>query len=216
MKFGVIIRSAMPNNSKRKSAERFNKSKDGFNAWIIKLIPSFVKPNHLTILRIILLIPFVYLLLNDYYILALLVFIFAIITDSLDGSLARLRNQKSTLGMILDPIADRLLYITTIVIMGFRFIPDPTVIYVSIALEFSLIAVLFRPLLEKASGKKIGLEANIFGKIKMILQSTAILILFFIQTPTAGYISMIILWLAVAMMVLNIIKTIIAPKKAGH
>ncbi len=205
----------MSNIPKTKSVQKFNTTKDSLNTWIIKLIPSFIKPNHLTVLRIILLIPFVYLLLNNYYISALLVFVIAIITDSLDGSLARLRHQKTKLGTILDPIADRLLYVTAILILGYRFIPDPTVIYISIALEFTSVAGFFQPLLEKASGKKIRLEANIFGKIKMILQSMAVLILFFIQTPLAGYISMIILWLAVIVMVLNIIKTIAAPKKVS-
>lgn len=69
-------------------------------------------PNKLTLLRIILIPVFVFVLLvripyGDY--LAALVFIIAAATDSLDGYLARKWHQITRLGIILDPIADKLL-----------------------------------------------------------------------------------------------------------
>ncbi|MDD4548816.1 MAG: CDP-diacylglycerol--glycerol-3-phosphate 3-phosphatidyltransferase [Syntrophomonadaceae bacterium] len=69
-------------------------------------------PNKLTFLRIILIPVFVFILLvriphGDY--LAALVFIIAAVTDSLDGYLARKWHQVTRLGIILDPIADKLL-----------------------------------------------------------------------------------------------------------
>ena len=69
-------------------------------------------PNLLTILRIIAAPLIVIILLSDQkhmIVIGLIIFILASITDFLDGYLARLFNQSSMMGKILDPIADKLL-----------------------------------------------------------------------------------------------------------
>lgn len=64
------------------------------------------------------LIPlFASLLYYDYYGWALFVFFFAGVSDGIDGFIARRFNQQSSLGRILDPIADKLLMTTAFVIM---------------------------------------------------------------------------------------------------
>jgi cardiolipin synthase len=66
-------------------------------------------PNGLTILRILMAPAISILLVYRYWRLALAVFLLAGITDALDGFFARSRAQRTELGMILDPLADKLL-----------------------------------------------------------------------------------------------------------
>ncbi|ADH85503.1 CDP-alcohol phosphatidyltransferase family protein [Desulfurivibrio alkaliphilus] len=75
-------------------------------------------PNLITIIRILLVPLLAIFLLEEKYNLALLVFIIAGISDGLDGFLARLLKQKTRLGAILDPIADKALLITTFIILA--------------------------------------------------------------------------------------------------
>ena len=71
--------------------------------------------NRLTILRILMTPVITVLLLYRQMAAALALFLLAGITDGLDGLVARWRGQKTTLGMVLDPVADKLLLTTTVV-----------------------------------------------------------------------------------------------------
>ena len=72
-------------------------------------------PNILTIIRI-LLIPFIIIsILNDEYIMALIFFLLSGTTDILDGFIARKFNLITNLGKLLDPLADKLTQISTLV-----------------------------------------------------------------------------------------------------
>lgn len=70
-------------------------------------------PNTLTILRVLLIPAFVILIINHSFRWALIIFAVAGMTDGLDGLLARLTHQKTELGAYLDPIADKLLLMST-------------------------------------------------------------------------------------------------------
>jgi cardiolipin synthase len=89
--------------------------------------------NLLTIVRILLTPLLVILLLNGRPNEALIVFVAAGITDGLDGLIARLYRQKSKLGSLLDPMADKFLLATTYVILAYqRLLPNwLTVIVIS-------------------------------------------------------------------------------------
>ena len=73
------------------------------------------------------LIPvFVTLLFYQRFILALAVFVVAGVTDGLDGLLARRFDQRSQLGTVLDPIADKLMLVTAFIVLSMRSIfPQP-------------------------------------------------------------------------------------------
>src|SRR5512142_1236537 len=73
--------------------------------------------NRLTILRILMVPAITVLLLYRQLVAGLALFVLAGITDGLDGFVARTRGQKSSLGMVLDPLADKLLLTSTLVVL---------------------------------------------------------------------------------------------------
>lgn len=78
-------------------------------------------PNAITSLRIIL-APFImYAILNAHYATAFFLVLFAAITDSFDGKIARLLNKQTTFGAILDPVADVTLTTCTVIALLIQF-----------------------------------------------------------------------------------------------
>ena len=73
--------------------------------------------NQLTLLRMLLIPAFVILVVYGYFGWALIVFGIAGITDALDGLLARWSGQKTSLGAWLDPMADKLLLVSTFIVL---------------------------------------------------------------------------------------------------
>ena len=135
----------------------------------LRFIPKSVKPNQITIIRF-LLIPIIYfLLINNYSALALILFIIAASTDFIDGAMARTRNQVTDLGKIIDPIADKLLILSILLYIGFDYL-IVKIFVIFIILE--IISVLSGAFLSFAIGRPVG--ANIYGKIKMVLQSFSV------------------------------------------
>ena len=146
------------------------KTIDGLiNKYFLWFIPYSVKPNHVTVIRFIL-IPIIYLfLILDKLDVALVIFIIAASTDFIDGAMARTRNQITDLGKVIDPIADKLLIMSVLLYVGFNYL-IVQIFVVFIILE--LIAILVGALFHSVIGRPIG--ANIYGKIKMILQSFSV------------------------------------------
>ena len=121
-----------------------------------------------------------------------IIFIIASITDKLDGYIARSRNQITTFGKFLDPIADKILVITAMIIlveMGKvpAWIPTIIVFREFIVSGYRLVAV-------EKGGKVIA--ASIWGKLKTVTQMIAIILAFidnnsfgtiFTGTLTNGY-----------------------------
>jgi len=71
--------------------------------------------NKITVLRILAIPTFVILLLDHHLGWARLIFSLSVASDALDGGLARLRGERTPLGAFLDPLADKLLLISTYV-----------------------------------------------------------------------------------------------------
>lgn len=131
--------------------------------------------NKLTILRVLLVPVFIILMeINSFYtnILALLVFVIASLTDFFDGKIARKYNLVTTLGIFLDPLADKLL--VTSAFIGFVSIytlniPAWMVICI-IAREFIITG-----LRSIAASKNIIIPASMSGKFKTVSQMIAII-----------------------------------------
>ncbi len=84
---------------------------------------SLTLANQLTILRIMLIPAFVLLVVYEYLGWALLVFLVAGATDALDGLIARRAGQRTSLGAWLDPMADKLLLVTTFIVLTLPGVP---------------------------------------------------------------------------------------------
>lgn len=140
----------------------------------LRFIPRSVRPNYITIIRL-LLVPVVYwLLISGQIGWGLVVFILAATTDALDGAMARTRNQITDLGKMLDPVADKLLIVSVLLYIGFKYL-IVMIFVVFIILE--VIAVTLGYFLAFATGKPIG--SNVFGKIKLIIQAISIALFMF-------------------------------------
>ena len=141
--------------------------------------------NKLTIFRIILvpimaIIPYLNLQgdffgLSYTYFWMLLIFIVASITDKLDGYIARSKNQVTTFGKFLDPLADKILVLTAMVLLvELNKIPAWIPIIV-LAREFLVSG--YRLLAVEKGGKVIA--ASIWGKLKTATQMIAIILIMF-------------------------------------
>ncbi|NOZ52606.1 MAG: CDP-alcohol phosphatidyltransferase family protein [Gammaproteobacteria bacterium] len=75
-------------------------------------------PNLISLLRMVLVIPVVYLMEQREFGLALILFAIAGISDGLDGYLAKRNNWASRLGSILDPLADKLLLVSAYLVLA--------------------------------------------------------------------------------------------------
>ena len=79
--------------------------------------------SKITVLRIIAIPFFVVALLEKQTALAQIIFALCIFSDALDGALARLRRERTPLGAFLDPLADKLLLVTTFIVLTLPAIP---------------------------------------------------------------------------------------------
>lgn len=145
---------------------------DGIFSWtILWLFPRFVRPNHLTIIRFLLVPVSLYLLLYGDPAVALVVFAVAALTDAIDGSLARTRDQITFWGIKYDPVADKLLIGSAAVIVIYRYFGP----IMTAAVIIPELLILANAILRKRRGKVM--PAHLTGKIKMILQSVSITLL---------------------------------------
>lgn len=140
---------------------------------ILKVVPQMVRPNHLTLARFIS-IPFVlYLLIIQQYHAGVILFLISAFTDALDGAMARTRNQITEWGKICDPIADKLL----IGLVAAWLIPHYLSIWIVVAfivIEVVLVGTAWY--LRQHGG--VDIKPNVWGKMKMIGQTTGIGLLF--------------------------------------
>ena len=129
-------------------------------------------PTIITFSRI-LLIPFFILVAATKPLLGTLIFAFASATDLLDGYIARRSKQVTKLGVLLDPLADKLLVIAALIVLVDMGIVHAWMAIVIITREFLVTGLRF-----VALSKDIVIPAEVGGKIKMVTQISAILTLF--------------------------------------
>ncbi len=173
-------------------------------------------PNYITFSRIVAVPLFMWLLLTprlssvtgEKEAFASLLFIAASITDGLDGYLARRRGQITTLGMLLDPLADKLL-ITAALVTLVQFSPALVPAWIAVLVigrEF-----LVSGLRSIASSEGFTLEASDLGKYKMFVQIVSVVAVILDHRWHAWYFGPITIpvhWVAVlaiwAMIVLSV------------
>jgi len=96
-------------------------------------------PNLITIIRILLLIPLSYLLIQQDYSTALILFIVAGASDALDGFLAKQFSWVSRFGAILDPLADKALLVFTMAILTYNGVISWLLLSIVFARDISIV-----------------------------------------------------------------------------
>jgi CDP-diacylglycerol--glycerol-3-phosphate 3-phosphatidyltransferase len=132
-------------------------------------------PNFITLTRILLIPVFVVLFVTpteDRSLSAAVVFVIAAVTDFLDGYLARRNGQVTTLGKLLDPIADKLLVLSALILLLNLDRVSALVAILIIAREVAVTGI--RAI---AAGEGMVIAAETTGKYKMALQVVAIVLL---------------------------------------
>jgi CDP-diacylglycerol--glycerol-3-phosphate 3-phosphatidyltransferase len=132
-------------------------------------------PNFITLTRILLIPVFVVLFATptpNRSLSAGLVFVVAAVTDLLDGYLARRNGQVTTLGKLLDPIADKLLVLSALILLVNVDRVSALVAILIIAREVAVTGI--RAI---AAGEGMVIAAETTGKYKMALQVVAIMLL---------------------------------------
>lgn len=145
-------------------------------------------PNYLTLTRIIIVPMLVVVLLTPLadgifgvtrYSLAIVLFLAAAFTDFFDGHIARRRNQVSKLGILLDPVADKLLVCAALVALVEKQLAPAWMTVVILGREFAVTG-----LRSVAAAEGLVISANMTGKIKMWAQCIAIVSLMVIGANT--------------------------------
>ena len=140
--------------------------------------------NKITILRILLIPFFVVEVLyyvkaghDVYRIVALLTFFVAAICDGVDGYIARHYNQRSELGAILDPLADKLLLVSGVVLLSFDH--GPMIGQVPLWLTGTIIGrdlvILIGMVVIQMTAGKVKVRPRILGKIATVFQMVVVL-----------------------------------------
>jgi len=154
-------------------------------------------------------IPLIYLIID-------IIFIIASITDKLDGCIARSRNQVTTFGKFLDPIADKILVLAAMVMLvEFGKIPAWIPIIV-LAREFIVSG--YRLIAVEKGGKVI--SASIWGKLKTVTQMIGIIFAFLdkfnfgefifrVSTQAEAQINSASIYMTTGQYIINIITTIV-------
>ena len=136
-------------------------------------------PNKLTLSRIIFTPFFVAAMLIDFpfhYLVALAIFGIASVTDMLDGKIARKQNLVTNFGKLSDPLADKILVLSTLVRFVQLGLCSSIIVIIVLFREFAVSSI---RLLAATDGKVVA--ANIWGKVKTVTQIIAIILIFLLQ-----------------------------------
>jgi CDP-diacylglycerol--glycerol-3-phosphate 3-phosphatidyltransferase len=168
-------------------------------AFIKRFWPKKIIPNHITYVRLIIgillfILLFYFKIEHKSFIISL--FIIGILTDLLDGSVARYFKKETAFGAKLDSISDRILII-------------PIAVYSLLGNHKWLLLILL--VLEVINGlasayqtKDVDFKGNIFGKVKMVLQSIVFGAILIVWPASPNIFFIDILWLSTAVNILNI------------
>jgi cardiolipin synthase len=133
--------------------------------------------NQLTLLRICLVPVLVILVVYGYFGWALAVFFVAAVTDALDGLVARIRHERTHLGTILDPLADKLLVTALLIVLalpnpGLTVRIPPWIAILSIGRDAG---ILLAVLVFHLAGAKRGFPPSFLGKATTVAHLVTIL-----------------------------------------
>jgi len=124
-------------------------------------------PNSLTILRILLIPVFIGFLLYERYEYSLAVLLLAGLTDGLDGTIARVANQRTRLGAYLDPLADKLLLTSGFVTLSVLHLVPSWIAIVVVSRDMMLMT---GTLLARLTESHLDISPTLLGKGTTLVQ----------------------------------------------
>jgi len=159
-------------------------------------------PNKLSILRVLCIPVIVVLMMNpdrSCQWAALIFFVMASLTDFLDGHIARKRGLVTDFGRFIDPIADKLLVLSTMIMLIYQGFLPPWAVIIILARELSvdglrLIAVT----------KNTVIAASPLGKMKTVSQMLLIICIMILQRPAFSH------WAGSILLILAVVMTLIS------
>ncbi|MBI4466849.1 MAG: CDP-diacylglycerol--glycerol-3-phosphate 3-phosphatidyltransferase [Acidobacteria bacterium] len=153
-------------------------------------------PNSLTLVRIFLVPPLVVVLLTrvrDFELWGVLILLGAAVTDWLDGYFARRRQQITPLGVLLDPIADKLLISAAFIALVELGLAPAWMVVIVVGRELAV-----QGLRTIATAEGFAVAVSDLGKVKMVLQvCAASLLLLASRFPDLHLVGTVALWLVV-------------------
>jgi len=158
-------------------------------------------PNSLTILRILLIPVFIGFLLYERYEYSLAVLLLAGLTDGLDGTIARVANQRTRLGAYLDPVADKLLLTSGFVTLSVLHLVPSWIAIVVVSRDMMLMT---GTLLARLTESQLDISPTLLGKGTTLVQ-LSYLILVVVLTSRQMNLSLIqpLLYLMVCVTVMS-------------
>jgi CDP-diacylglycerol--glycerol-3-phosphate 3-phosphatidyltransferase len=176
-------------------------------------------PNSITMSRIVM-IPLLLWILSPHFIwqgshgeqeiAASVLFVLASITDGLDGYLARKRKQVTTLGMLLDPIADKIM-VTSALVALVAYSPQVVKVWAAVVIigrEF-----LISGLRSIASSEGFTIEASDLGKLKTVVQIVSVVSAILAHRWDQWHFGLLIVpvkWIAIAAIYFTVLVSVIS------
>jgi len=147
--------------------------------------PLSTAPNLLTVIRICLAPFLVTAILENRFGIAFTLFIVAGLTDALDGILARVLQQRTTLGQYLDPVADKLLLSTLFLVLMYKGLMPTTVTILVFGRDLGILIV--AAVMYATVGRR-DFGPSIFGKANTVAQVTAVAVVLLRQLVSAKWV----------------------------
>lgn len=163
-------------------------------------------PNRLTMIRILLIPVFLVLYMfresipyGEY--VACAVFVITSLTDFLDGYIARKHHLVTDFGKFMDPLADKLLVCTALILFVWSQMINPLIVIVIVSRDFIISGVR-----SVAASKGRVIAASWWGKIKTVMQMMMIIMLLLeFNIPALKLITTIVVWVAFALTVISLL-----------
>lgn len=174
--------------------------------------PRFITPNQVTWVRVFISIV-LFILLFFFKIedktLIITLFCIGVMTDMIDGSVARGLNMITEFGAMLDPTADRLLILPIAVYS--LYLHDKWLLLALLLFEVlnALVSIFYK-------SKLVYMESNIHGKTKMVIQSIVFVAILVVFPNEPHWIFIDMLWFSMIFTILNVFIRLGELKAKGH